>query len=111
MHKRFKLTFNVALFDGFTEQPTDDLERVIMAENLDQAKRIADAMLGEEARAQEHLNFVRKVVETQDEPDMKSFTPEKTWERTIYHLYLSETENAERILYNGKQVGISIKPI
>ena len=108
-HLTFKIEFSVMYHDGFTESLQDTKSRVIMATDNDQARRVAEAMRGEEVDACEYLHAVLKIEPTTEDPTGGNpWDPPHTWKRLVHYLKLSPNERAEPILYNGKQVGIEI---
>ncbi|TSC89161.1 MAG: hypothetical protein G01um10143_542 [Parcubacteria group bacterium Gr01-1014_3] len=109
-HLAFKIEFSVIYHDGFAESLQDQKSRVIMALDIDQARRVAAAMRGEETLdAYEYLHEVLSVEPTTEEPSRNNpWDPMHTWKRLAHHLKLAPNEKIEPILYNGAQVGIEI---
>jgi hypothetical protein len=62
--------------------------RVISADNIEVAKKIAEAMSGEEIYPLQYIGKVVSVYKTKLRPDLSSFSDEYTWNRVFNRLGL-----------------------
>lgn len=86
----FKLVFREHFRDVFQSVDTQKSHRIIVADDLNSAKRIGEAMLGEEVNASEYLGKLLSVEKTDEPADICSWDENFTWNRVLENLGLKE---------------------
>jgi hypothetical protein len=88
----FKLTFEMFFEDEDTPFNTRHYIRVIVADNLITALKIAEAMVGEEVYAREYLIRPVTVTETEEAPEISAWNENETWSRVLRNMDLTESD-------------------
>ena len=103
----FKLEFGKFFEDQDEKLETGKFTRIVIADNLQLAERIAKAMVGEEIYANECLTDPVTVTETEEEPEISSWNEDETWKRIIENMGLSE-RSIEFIFNSRPKVVVSV---
>ena len=110
--KNFKIIFKTYTYDA-NGNPTVAVPwvRIIVAQSLEWAKKIAIAMRDEEVKGKLYLDEPVIVEETGEDPDINSWDSSETWTWVIDNLGLEE-DQVELIPHPGdpdEVVGIRVK--
>lgn len=83
--KRFKIIFETYWYDQKTgnKKVVGTWKRIIVAEDLDWAKKIAKAMTDEETVSELYLGDPILIEETGEDPEMNSFDSSESWAQAI----------------------------
>lgn len=108
----FKLVFQERFIDEFQSVDTTKSCRIIVADDLNSAKRIGKAMLGEEVNASEYLGKLLSVEKTDEPADIYSWDENFTWKQVLKNLGLKEDEVRYYCVIRDRlrKVGIFLKP-
>lgn len=105
----FKIIFMKHFEDDDEDLDTGEYSRVIVADNLEIAQKIADAMQGEEVYVNEWLEKILSVKPTDETPNIYSWDDgSHTWKQVLRQLNLRE-DDVEFILSGSQKIGIKIK--
>lgn len=94
----YKLTFTTNFYGSDiseTEKYDRTFTRIIVADRLEEAQVIANAMLGEEVCANEYFQKIVSVEETTQKPDTCTEIPvqnDYAWKRVLHKLSLNESQ-------------------
>lgn len=102
--QNFEIKFELEVRVGPREHREGGLfRRVISAQNLDIARKIAEAMLGEEVFRWQYLSKVSSVEQTKEKSPISSFCSEHyTWERVLQGLGLWGTGTFKQVVHHKK---------
>lgn len=110
--KNFKIIFQTYAYDGNgDDKVVGTWERIIVAQDLEWAEKIAKAMRDEEVRDNLYLGDSVIVEETGEDPNINSWDDSDTWSWVIDNLGLDE-DQVELIPHPGNPnevVGIRVK--
>ena len=108
--QNFAIVFELEVKTGAREyREGGAFGRTIFAQNEELARKIAEAMIGEEVYTWQYLSKVKDVVPTDDDPFISSFCANHyTWERILQRLGL--WGNGETVQFHFYQAGIMSIP-
>ena len=110
--KNFKIIFQTYTYDANgDEKPANHWIRIIVAQSLDWAKKIAKAMRDEEVDRELYLSDPVLVEETGEDPDINSLDSAETWSWVIGNLGLDD-DDVELVPHPAdpkETVGIRVK--
>lgn len=103
----FELLFRMRVEDDDKSLDTDTFMRVIVADNLEMAQKIAEAMLDEEVYAREYLEYLLSLQPTNEFPDINAWDDGSyTWTRVLKTLGLKKKE-IKFVFAKDAKVGIT----
>jgi len=105
------LTFASYCDDGAGHTGSSSTTRVVVADDDELARKIGEAMLGEEIAASEHLTEVLSVEETNEDPEVLAWTKEglnQIWSRALRKL---NDPDVLVVSLGDKHVGITKRPV
>ncbi len=106
---KFRLIFELVVKTGHLQfREGSAVGRIIVARDLESAKRIAEAMIGEEIFRWQYLDKVIEVSPTTREPHISTFGDDYTWNRVLTTLGLAEGKTAFIMNKEGRKVGLAL---
>jgi len=106
----YALKLKIVLFDTVRKknQSTSSITWVIVADDLEMARRIGNTMIGEEVAHIEKIVGLAGVVETEDPPHVPSWNHESLWNRVLSRMDLKKKDVEFVYGKGGEKVGFKI---
>ncbi len=101
----FKIEFTT-WFDNGVDTGRGNASRIIVTDTIEDARKISEAMLGEEVNASEYLEMAKVIGPTNEKADTYAWDPDRTWKRVMKNLNLNEEEITKVYNEKNKQVGL-----